>query len=130
MQHTYAKALLQKHSRKVRFSVQHYPLSFHKLALFAAIGAEKSRSKGMFWEVHDALIRLKNPSRDSISQIFKLHDIGTVSEKDAELLKIVESDQQFVKKLRVAGTPTFFLCCPDGSVWHLGHVGQMEALLK
>jgi protein-disulfide isomerase len=123
-------SLLVKYPDRLRLSIQHYPLSFHKHAVFAAQSAEFARKKGRFWPVHDAIMQLNPLTKEGILKILKEQSIVDFKSDQKDILRVLSSDRQMVSRLGVTGTPSYFLCKPDGSVWQLNQISQLEEIIK
>lgn len=50
--------LVKSYGDKIRFIYRHFPLSFHKNAMPAALAAECAGEQGKFWEMHDKIFAL------------------------------------------------------------------------
>lgn len=118
----FAKNILKKYEGKVKLVYRHFPLSFHKMAkpaavYFEAIAMEDHEKARNF---HDSIFEnfQKYASLKDEKKIEK-HLQALVKEVDADPKKvkenkekateIVEQDMVEGNKLRVRGTPTFFI---------------------
>ena len=105
---------LDSYPESVKVVFKHYPLSFHKKALPAALASMAAAEQGKFWEYHDELFL----NQSSLSnQMYKeiARDIGLDQEKfnkdflRPSLRKKIELDLADGKKAGVTGTPTIFV---------------------
>ena len=105
---------LDTYPESVKVVFKHYPLSFHKKALPAALASLAAAEQGKFWEYHDELfINQSSLSNQKYMEIAR--DIGLDQEKFSKdflrpsLRKKVELDLEDGKKAGVTGTPTVFV---------------------
>lgn len=129
LQNITLQAVLKKY-KNIQYDVFHFPLNFHKNALPAAIAAEKSDSVESFWRIHEVLMSMQQLKQEYIKNIYEkyVHANSILSEK--QVAAIIKSDYEFAKKLKISGTPTFFLCHPNNKVWKLNSLLQIEGFLK
>jgi len=106
--------VLDSYPDTVKVVFKHYPLSFHKKALPAALASLAAAEQGKFWEYHDELFfNQSSLSNQKYREIAK--DIGLNQEKfnkdflRPSLRKKVEQDLADGKKAGVTGTPTIFI---------------------
>jgi predicted DsbA family dithiol-disulfide isomerase len=100
---------------KLRVCFKHYPLSnIHKLAELAARAAAAAQLQGKFWPMHDRLFaNAKSLSRDDL--LDHADAVGLDKERFAVDLdgeaakKRVDADAADAARLRISGTPTFFI---------------------
>jgi protein-disulfide isomerase len=97
---------------KVEF--RNFPLGFHPRAELAAQAAMAASKQDKFWEMHDLLFANQNAlKREDLlryAEQLKLDMNRFRRDIDSdEILSIIKADQQAGEKLRVAGTPTFFI---------------------
>jgi protein-disulfide isomerase len=106
--------VLDDYPNDVRVVYKHYPLSFHKQALPAALASEAAGRQGKFWEMHDLLFQNQ---RNLSYEAFKGYasqlglDVAKFEEdyKSPELAKQIEADVALARSLGVTGTPGFFV---------------------
>jgi protein-disulfide isomerase len=101
---------------------RHLPLSFHKFAGSAAIGAECAGRQGKFWPMHDRLF-LQQAQLEPQRLIKDAQELGLdVSSFDeclgSNVRDRVSADAASAKVLGISGTPTFLV----GSVLSAGQV--------
>jgi protein-disulfide isomerase len=106
--------VLDTYPESVKVVFKHYPLSFHKKALPAALASLAAAEQGKFWEYHDELFlnqsSLSNQKFKEIAQ-----DIGLNQEKfnkdflRPSLRRKIELDLADGKNAGVTGTPTIFV---------------------
>jgi protein-disulfide isomerase len=106
--------VLDTYPESVKVVFKHYPLSFHKKALPAALASLAAAEQGKFWEYHDELFfnqsTLSNQKYMEIAQ-----DIGLDQAKFSKdflrpsLRRKIEMDLADGKKAGVSGTPTIFV---------------------
>ena len=106
--------VLDTYPESVKVVFKHYPLSFHKKALPAALASLAAAEQGKFWEYHDELFfNQSSLSNQKYREIAR--DIGQNQEKfnkdflRPSLRKKVEQDLADGKKAGVTGTPTIFI---------------------
>lgn len=106
--------VLDKYPGSVKIVFKHYPLSFHKQALPAALASMAAGEQGKFWEYHDELFinqnSLSNEKYMEIAQSMGL-DINKFSldMMRPSLRKKIEQDINDAQKAGVTGTPTIFI---------------------
>ncbi len=105
---------LDKYPDSVKIVYKHYPLSFHKEALQAALASLAAAEQGRFWEYHDELYLNQN-SLSNEKYIEIAQNLGLDLKKFSldimrpSLRKKVEEDIQDAKKAGVTGTPAIFV---------------------
>ncbi len=121
------------HSGKVNFVFRNFPLRFHPYAMPAAITAETARMTGNFWMMHDALFKQAgNLDAKSLSTLITQ---AGIEKRRADALQetsraAVQDDMNAADKLKVNGTPTFFLCCPNHRIFRLNSLNQVDEILN
>lgn len=117
--HPFAKQLVQELGNDFAFIYRHFPLKQHKHAELAAYAAEAAGNQGKFWEMNAMIFEHQNDWSDinNARDIF-LGYADSLGLDRARLEKDIDSDVIADKvsesyntgsKLRIAGTPTFFL---------------------
>ena len=128
------KLLMSRYPEFLRFRFRHYPLEMHPYAMNCAIAAEKARTFGRFWDVHDQFYALKtNIAPDEVTKLLnRMHlNINHLSIQQQKAAKRrVQEDMKIADLIDLNGTPTFLLCCPDGRVLKLSSLSQAEYFLK
>jgi len=106
--------VLDKYPESVKIVYKHYPLSFHKQALPAALASLAAAEQGKFWEYHDELFRNQNSlSSEKYLEIAK--DLGLDLKKFSldvmrpSLRKKLEEDLADGTKAGVTGTPAIYI---------------------
>jgi protein-disulfide isomerase len=106
--------VLDTYPGSVKVVFKHFPLSFHKKALSAALASFAAAEQGKFWEYHDELfLNQSSLSNQKYMEIAK--DIGLDQERFSKdflrpsLRKKVEQDIADGKKAGITGTPTIFV---------------------
>ena len=123
---------MKRNDGKVRFVVRNMPLPFHQYAVPAAIAAESAKDQGEFWPVHDALIKepLLDPAHlDHIVANARLN-LKRYSQSSSRAKVTIAEDSTDFRRLGLTSTPSFLLLCPNGDVFLLGSVFQMDSLIK
>ncbi len=106
--------VLDKYPDTVKVVFKHYPLSFHKQALPAALASMAAAEQGKFWEYHDELF-LNQKSLSSEKYLEIAQDLGLDLKKFSldimrpSLRQKIEQDVADGKKAGVTGTPTIFV---------------------
>jgi len=106
--------LLEKYNEKIKIAFKNFPLSYHKFAMKAAIGALAAGSQGKFWEFHDLLFENYNKLNDrkigAIVQSLSLDELEfEKSVKDPVLQRKVRQDLLDGQQAGVKGIPTVFI---------------------
>jgi len=105
---------LDKYPDSVKIVYKHFPLSFHKQALPAALASLAAAEQGRFWEYHDELFLNQN-SLSSEKCIEIAQKLGLDLKKFSldimrpSLRKKVDEDVADAKKAGVDGTPAIFV---------------------
>lgn len=110
----------EKYGDDITFQFRHFPIvQTHQNAMAAHRAAEASAKQNKFWEMHDTLYERQQDwsYSQNISQI--LEDYATELGLNVEQFKtdyqsatvsdIINADMSAGKKLKVNGTPTFFI---------------------
>ncbi len=108
------EALLKAYPDDVRVVFMHYPLSFHKEALPAAIASQCANAQGKFWSFHDQVFA--NQSSLTAAK-FEEYAKGAGLDMDKYKACVVDpKTAEFVRKdmdqgndAGVEGTPSFFI---------------------
>ncbi len=106
--------MLERYPNDVRLIAKQFPLSSHRFAFNAAMGAMAAHNQGKFWPFHKALLKNHNAIDDEkIQSIAK--DLGLdmtrfngdikSPENRAQILEDVENGRQ----IGVRGTPSVFI---------------------
>ena len=106
--------LLKAYPDDVRVVFMHYPLSFHKEAMPAAIASQCANVQGKFWDFHDKVF--ENQGQMS-AEAFAGHakDAGLDMDKyktcisDPATAAFVKKDMEQGNEAGVEGTPSFFI---------------------
>lgn len=117
--HPLVKQLTEELGNDLAFIYRHFPLQQHKHAKLAAYAAEAAGNQGKFWEMHAMLFEHQKDWSDAATArdifIGYAESLGidrarfeTDMDSDAIKDKVGDSYSTGVK-LRVAGTPSFFL---------------------
>ena len=106
--------VLDKYPGSVKIVFKHYPLSFHKQALPAALASMAAGEQGKFWEYHDELFLNQNSlSNEKFMEIAKNMGLDTnkfsLDMMRPSLRKKIEQDVNDAQKADVTGTPTIFV---------------------
>ncbi len=106
--------VLDKYPDSVKVVFKHYPLSFHKQALPAALASMAAAEQGKFWEYHDELFLNQN-SLSSEKYLEIAQNLGLDLKKFSldimrpSLRQKIEQDVADAQKAGVTGTPTLFV---------------------
>jgi protein-disulfide isomerase len=111
--------VLNIYKDNINFEYKHFPLPMHSYAQQAAVAAEAAGQQGKFFEFHDLLFTNQQAWSDSFTpnSFFIKYaeeldlDIDLFSKhlKSTILQDRVKADLAEGKRLKVTGTPTFFL---------------------
>jgi len=125
---------LEKYTGKVRFTFRNFPLTaIHPCAYAAAEAAEVARDQGKFWLVHDALYRedtLDFGTIRKVIQAIKLDGASTDITIRQSAAARIATDMSEVKRIGANGTPTFYLCDPEGRVMRLNTLSDLDQLVR
>jgi len=106
--------LLKKNPNTLKVVFMHFPLSFHKSAVPAALSAIAAQNQGKFWEYHDKLFaNQKNLNQAKTNEIAT--EVGLDLQKfqrdfmSPESRKKLSDDMQQARDAGVRGTPTLFI---------------------
>ena len=123
--------VLDKYPDSVKVVFKHYPLSFHKQALPAALASVAAAEQGRFWEYHDELFlkqnRLGSELYLEIARGLEL-DLKKFSldMMRPSLRQRVEQDVADGKKAGVTGTPAIYV---NGRKVKQRDIGTMSRLI-
>ena len=106
--------VLDTYPDSVKVVFKHYPLSFHKQALPAAIASMAAERQGRFWEYHDELfLHQSSLSTDTYMEIAQNMRLDlkqfSLDLMRPSIRKQIEVDAVDAKKAGVTGTPTIFV---------------------
>ena len=106
--------VLDKYPDSVKIVFKHYPLSFHKQALPAALAAMAAGEQGKFWEYHDELfLHQSSLSSQKYMEIAKNMDLDlkkfSLDRMRPSLRNKIEQDIADAQKAGLTGTPTIFV---------------------
>jgi protein-disulfide isomerase len=92
----------------------HLPLTSHRHAIDAAKAAECASGQGRFWEMHDLLFKVSEPTSLVPEEIRKLAaslqiDLGAFDACLGTVAERIDSDIAQANRLGIKGTPTFML---------------------
>jgi len=117
--HPIVKQLVEEMGNDFAFIYRHFPLQQHKHAKLAAYAAEAAGNQGKFWEMHAMIFEHQrdwsdvSDARDTFFEYAKSLGLDLVRfEKDInsdEIANKVSKSYSTGMKLRISGTPTFFL---------------------
>lgn len=98
----------------VRFVFRHYPLPFHQAARPAAAAASCADEQGRFWQVHDHVFETGELGLDRIRALLETQEGFDLARYDACMdagrgERVVEEDMASAGRVRVDGTPHFFI---------------------
>jgi protein-disulfide isomerase len=125
---------VRRHPDKLRLAFRNFPLTeIHPFALDAAKAAESARLQGRFWDFHDALYSLNHLDKAGILECANKTQLDmakfnqAISDKAGRAVKL---DRAEASRLGINGTPSFFLCCPDGRVFQLLGLSQIDDFIN
>jgi protein-disulfide isomerase len=106
--------LVKTYPDKLLFIYRHYPLSQHQYAKSAAMVAEAAGLQGKFWEMSTLLFENQNRFATNpwgaLASELKLNRKQFDVDLSSQTLKTkIDRDEQTAIRLRLPGTPTFFL---------------------
>lgn len=123
-------ALLAKYGDQIRFEYHHFPLTqVHRFAFDAAVASECAADQGKFWEYGSKLFEMQ-PEFSRADLIKYAADLGLNTDTFTQCLDSddpanrVKDDVAEAAKLKLPGTPTFFI---NGR--QVGDWAQLEGLL-
>lgn len=123
-------ALLDKYKDQIKVVFLHFPLSFHKRAMPAAIASMCAHKDGKFWEMHDKIFENQGDLTDAkFAEHAKAIGLDEGKFKSCLEDKTVEAqvraDMEQATTAGVQGTPSFFV----NGVQHQG-VPTVDAIEK
>jgi len=106
--------VLDKYPDSVKVVYKHYPLSFHKQALPAALASMAAAEQGRFWEYHDKLfLNQDSLSNEKYLEIARDLDLDlkkfSLDMMRPSLRKKIEEDIADAQKAGATGTPAIFV---------------------
>lgn len=111
--------LKQQYGDRFKLVYRHYPLSsIHPNALRAAHASEAAGRQGKFWEYHDILFTRQEEWKDNKNDdnfLSYAQELGLSVEQfkndieSEEIRGVVAKDSLDANRLRLSGTPSFFL---------------------
>lgn len=131
------KRILSEYGDKVSLEYKHFPLSFHHLAVPAAVASECAAEQGKFWEFHDKIFN----NQAQLSQVNLDLWAKQVGVDMDDYLKCLSSNRFQAKitaettaggQVGVQGTPTTFVngTIFVGAVPYEGLKAAIDAALK
>ncbi|MCP4502822.1 MAG: thioredoxin domain-containing protein [Deltaproteobacteria bacterium] len=105
---------LVKDHKDVKVVFKHFPLSFHQMAMPAAIATEAAAEQGRFWEMHNAVFATQNMLDENLlmghAKALGL-DVRRFEKdiKSPSLAAKVQASRAEGEKLGIESTPTFFI---------------------
>lgn len=108
------EAILKAYPNDVKVYFLHYPLSFHKSAMPAAIATECAFQQGKFWELHDKLFASQSALKpDGMAEFAKAVGLDMAKYNtcvaDPKTTAMVKKDMEQAEAAGVQGTPSFFI---------------------
>ena len=114
------KQLIAEFGNEIAFVYRHFPLvQIHPNAQLAAQAAEAAAKQGKFWQMHDLLFEKQNEWANVASpkSLFESYAILTgisveqfkTDITSQEVINFVRAERTNAIKLRLQGTPTFFV---------------------
>jgi protein-disulfide isomerase len=107
---------LAKYPERVRLVYKHFPLSFHPVAMPAAVASAAAQEQGKFWELHDVLFEQgQNLTTERFDDYAKQAGLDVerfrkdLTEKHAEYERRVQQDYRHGLEADVRGTPTIYV---------------------
>ena len=127
------RRLVEQYRGQLRVVFRDLPLDgIHPFARDAAVAAEAARKQGKFWPMHDGLysappdaLHIASLERSLGLDIARLRRDEAGSAADA-----VRSDERRAVALGARGTPSYFLCRPEGRVLVLDSLDQLGDALQ
>ncbi len=130
---------IKSHTAVVRFDFRNLPLdNIHPHARLAANIAEAARNQGKFWDVHERLMKMEFASVDSPPDMNTADEIrksvGLEPKQfnrdfKSSAVEAVDRDLKLATKLRVEHTPSFIICCPDGTILRFQSLSSVNRYL-
>ncbi|MCA9523452.1 MAG: thioredoxin domain-containing protein [Myxococcales bacterium] len=104
----------RRFTKGLRIVFKHFPLSFHKMAMPAALASLAAQRQGKFWEFHNRLFRyqreLSPKTFDRIAEEIGLNLARFKKDlADKSLSTQVKQDLDLGNRVKVEGTPTIFI---------------------
>ena len=108
------RAVEKEYGQKVRFAYRSYPLPFHEHARLASKAALAAHRQGKFFEYKESLFAHQD-ALDRAALVKYAKDLGLDEARfqkdldDPALERAVQADEAQVERLKIAGTPSFFI---------------------
>ncbi len=100
----------------------------------AAITSELFNNSRQFWSIHDQLYSLNTKVQPHNLKIVLSHmnmDYNHISNAQRDgAIKRVEKDIHVGKLFGVDSTPSLFLCYPNGDVYRIYSLGQLDDIIR
>ena len=124
--------MLERYPQDVKIVVKQFPLTSHRFAFPAAMGALAAGKQGKFWEFHQALLKNHNALNDekilSIARGLKLDMTRYADDsKSPGNRALILEDIEEGRKLGVRGTPTVYLNGKNVKGRELGNLVNLVA---
>jgi protein-disulfide isomerase len=112
--------LLAQHP-EVQIVFKHFPISFHPMALSAALSVEAAAKQGKFWDMHDAIFKTQAYlDEDTIighARVLSLNmDQFEKDRSSKEIQDLVNRSKEEAISIKVEATPAVFI---NGRQYHL-----------
>ena len=120
-------AFMAKYGGRVRMDFRQFPLTqLHPHARAAAMAAESGYLSNRLWQIHDRLFVADLAKRDAVKTCLGNLHIGA---NEALARKQLGADIKLANKMGVTGTPSFVLCCPDGKVFWIPSLAEIDPFI-
>jgi protein-disulfide isomerase len=112
--HPELQRLLREFEGQVKLVFKYFPLGAHERAMPAARAAEAAALQGKFWEMHDLLFEHQRALEDADVERYA-GMLGLDLERfksdiaSPEVQERIDADRQEGEKLKIQGTPTFYV---------------------
>lgn len=126
---------VRRYSPKLRVVYRNLPLTaIHPFAEHAAIAAEIAKQQGKFLALRDLLFNhtgaLEPNVIEALSRRAGVTKMSGYEFQFANAKRSVRDDEAEALRLGLSGTPALLLCVPEGKVWNLHSVAQLDQYVQ
>ncbi len=120
-------AAMSRYRGRLKLDFRQHPLSqIHPHALEAALATESASTAEEFWMLHERLFQTDLRLKGAVSGAAKQAGVRMDGRKARKRL---DADIALGERLGISATPSFLLCCPDGRVYRLRGIEDLDKLL-
>ena len=105
--------LMKKHKDNLKVYFHNYPLSFHALAMPAAVAAHCAHQQNKFWQFHDSIFELNQLKAESFSEIATKLKLDQSKfdqcRQDSSVVSLIDEQMSNAQRLGIQSTPSFIV---------------------